>query len=201
MKTRICTGAIVILVVSLALCLPAAADSIYFSPSHQTVPTSTSVSVDVYFERTVISNGHYLGAFDITVGWDDSILNLASAEWDTSLFGDPLFVFDSWVPTGNSVNLAVGSLLTSLEDLQGRQLDKQIPLLTLFFNTGTKEGYSPLTLSSVVLSDDNGEALTASLVNGGITVGTAPVPEPASILLALTGLGASAANCLRRKKA
>lgn len=126
-----------------------------------------------------------IGAFDITVGFDPSLLSL-----DSILFGnylgdpDPL-LFETItgldLPNSSTAYAYEVSLLSTLP----AQPDDFV-LFTLHFDA-IGSGTSPLTFTDVLLADELGDEITPTqLTNGSLAAN--PVPEPGTVLLLGAGL-------------
>lgn len=140
-----------------------------------------------------LTPGPALGAFDVTLSFNPSVVGLKS-----ETLGDPLLGGDQLDPEGFGVisNVITGSGSVEFQDLS---LDDSSALTslqpssftlgTLTF-TGLAAGTSALTASDVILSDPSGEAISAFTDAGTLTVtGTtmaAPEIDPASAASALT---------------
>ena len=154
------------------------------------VPVTSTISQGSLLEADLtisgVNNGTTpaLGAWDITVSVDPSLLSFSSAKFGTNLdvlgLGDIQNVSS---PTSSSTELYEISL-DSAADLTAHQATS-FTLASLFFNT-TGTGTSPLGITINSLADANGGALTASTVPGSVTV--APVPLPGAIWLLGGGL-------------
>jgi hypothetical protein len=163
--------------------------SLTFNPDMASIGISDPIDVDI-----VISDlGEFddLAAFDLDVGYDDTILAYSGYTLGSDL-GSPLDSVDAssgYIGDGlgnGVINLAEVSFLWDFSS----QPDS-FTLATVSF-VGDMEGSSSLAFSNVILSDPLGLSLgVPSLGDGSITVESgqvAPVPEPATILLMISGL-------------
>lgn len=150
-------------------------------------PVNSSGDVGDLFDIDVVISGleHYdLAEFDLNINYNDTALL-----FDAYTLGDGLgdissIDADDW-SGGNmgfgTINLAEVSWLWDFSF----QADS-FTLATVSF-VGNSAGNSALSFSSVILGDDWGNSLSASLENGSVNV-SAPVPEPATIILLGSGL-------------
>jgi hypothetical protein len=154
-------------------------------PSAQTVLLGDSVDIEIAISGLGSFAAPSLGAFDLDLSFDNSILSFTSAA-----FGDQLDVsgFGSNPRGASEVGGVVDLFEISLDSpvfLDTFQLDS-FTLATLTFGT-LDVGTSTLALSNVFLSDALGVSLGDVDVTGG-SVGVAAVPEPATIFLLGSGL-------------
>ncbi len=165
--------------------LPAAAITISFNPGAQSVTAGSSTTVDLIISGLVDNAAPSLGAFDLNVNFNPSILNFTGATFGNQLDLFGLGDVNSVTPGGGTVNLFELSLELPA-DLDNLQLDTFI-LATLSFDA-IRVGASILDISLNALSDSLGNPLDSLVSRGSIqTVGTVQtVPEPSS--LALIGL-------------
>jgi hypothetical protein len=119
-----------------------------------------------------LGNGTALGAYDINVGFNPSVVGFSSAAFGDPVLGDQLdpqgFGTINFVNSGNGT---VELFELSLDD-PGVLISSQassFTLATLTFD-GVGVGSSPLALSVNAIGDENGNPLTTSLSNGSITV-------------------------------
>jgi hypothetical protein len=162
----------------------ASANTITVLPSSQNVGLGNQASVSLTIAGLGNGTAPSVGAYDIDVMFDPTVLSFNSAIFGNQLdilgLGDLQFV----TPGAGDVDLFELSL-DSASDLNNLQAASFI-LATLTFDTiGT--GTSPITLTLNALGDADGKALAADLVNGSVTVsqqgGPSPVPEPSSLVL------------------
>jgi len=153
-----------------------------FNPSASSIGVGDSIGIDILISGL---DNDDLSAFDFDINYDDTIL-----VFDSYALGDELGVVDPsdpWADAedwsggdmgGGVINLAEVSWLWDF----GFQQDS-FTLATVFF-TGISLGTSLLSFSDVILGDDWGEPLSATLESGTVS----PVPEPGTILLLSSGL-------------
>lgn len=176
----------------LALCItnPARATMLYLEPASQII--SPGQAVEVFLQISDLGDGTSpsLGAFDLVVSFDASLLT-----FDSVLFGDMLG------PILGSITGAVETVGTL--NLYGVSLDDpgtldllqpgQFLLASIRFTT-IGVGTSSLDLSSIILGDAGGAVLEPETVRGAsVTIGQA-VPEggpfaPRLFLLAFAIVG------------
>ena len=166
------------------------------SPETQTVSTGATVLFDVNI--TGLATGIALGAFDLNINFDSTLLSFTNVA-----FGDPLLLgVDQLDPLnlGNSLPLATSnSGLVNLIDfslydpatLIAAQ-DSIFTLAVLSFTT-LASGTSPITLSINSLSNANANNIQATTLSGSVTITTDlipnTVPEPeAFLLLMISGM-------------
>ncbi len=157
--------------------------AIGFDPVGQVVPLGDTATVDVVVDPM----GAFVGAFDVVVTWDDSIVDL------TTVVVNPLgqlgFSLDDVLGLPpDAINVASVSL-ESVLDLTTIFQDGITPvaLFSLTFDT-LAVGISPLSLSDIILGNEFGLPLSPAVGAGSITV----VPEPSTLALfaiSLAGLG------------
>jgi hypothetical protein len=157
----------------------AAFADLMFQPGSQTVAPGASVSVDVTISGIVAP---WLGAYDILVQYDPSILQAHTLIWSSALSGMGSALPDETFPSSDSVKFVV----VSLEDaaILGTLQDGNQPLTlgTIGFDA-IGPGTSPLHFGSVILGDGNGDPIALASQDGSITV--SGVPEPSAYVLLL----------------
>lgn len=149
-----------------------------FSPASQTVNSGDPVDVQIVISGLGDGTAPSLGAFDLDVSFDPAILGFIGVTFGDPVSGDQL---DIWGLGGNFMDASItvpGSLylreesLDTIGDLNNYQAGT-FTLATLSFTT-IAPGISTLLLTDSVLSDAWGNPLH--------------VPEPATLLLAVSGL-------------
>jgi len=174
-----------------------------FVPASQDVNINDVAVVDLQVVGVGDHTSPSLGAFDVTVNFDSSILSFVGATFGGFLgdigLGEAVGTVTPPPPSG-VVNLVEVSLLTGAElaTLQG----SSFVIASLSFQAITG-GSSSLSLSNVILSDENGDELTdPDLLSGAINVreggGGTTVPEPGTLYL--IGSGLAGALLMRRRK-
>jgi len=147
-----------------------------FVPSDSTVNVGDILSIDIVISSLFADN---LAAFDLNINYDDGILRFSSYVLGTEL-GDisagDAFDWSSGDLGGGTINLAEVSLLSDF----GSQPDSFV-LASLVFSV-LSPGITNLTFSDVVLSDEWGSPLIATLESGTVN-SSAPIPEPATMFL------------------
>lgn len=168
------------------LCSQSWALSLSFNPSSSSINVGDSIDIGIVVSG--LEAGVDLGAFDISINYDSTILGFNTYTLGNGL-GD--------VAAGDADNLSSGddgagninlAELSYLWDLSSQP--DSFTLATISFS-GIGAGTSPLLFSNVTLSDYWGYPLTATTENGSVSIiasSTAPVPEPATMLLMATGL-------------
>lgn len=162
---------------------PVWAISLSFNPFAQSVGAGASFEVDLVISG--LENVD-LGAFDVDISFDDSILQFKSYTLCNEL-GHLSWEADDWSlgDLGNgTVNINEVSWLWDLSS----QSDS-FTLARLFFtglNTGTSDVTSGLMYSRVVLSDAFGLELVTDVESASVTI--APVPEPGTLMLFAAGI-------------
>lgn len=173
---------------STVLVAPAQAVTIDFVPDSPSVLLGMPLDVDVVISGLSDLAPPSLGAFDLNVSFDDTILSLSSVEFG-DLLGD-VSAFEAIAGSGpivGGVNLFEISLLLDFE-LDALQ-PASFSLATLSFDA-IGEGTSALALIPVQLGDGLGDPLAGSAASGSVRVvpGDGSVPEPSSVFLFLPGL-------------
>lgn len=163
---------------------------IYFEPFASSIYVGESLDVNVVMSGLGDDD---VGAFDIDVLFDDSVLSFNSYVLTDNLGSIPLFDADDWSwgdLGGGTVNLAEQSWLLDLSF----QSDSFI-LATLSF-TGIGAGTSSLLFDNIVISDTWGESICS--VPGFGIIKVDPVPEPATFIL--FGMGIASLARIRSKR-
>lgn len=155
---------------------------ISFDPSSQSVELGDSVSVDL---RISDLGDDSLGAFDIDIAFDDSILDFQSFTFGTGLDVSGLGSVNGFAVAGGDINIFEISL-DSPSDLNTFQPNDFV-LGSFTFDT-LSIGTSTLDLTINALSDEFGFLLEAGAASGSIKVAAASVPAPAALWLFGTGL-------------
>lgn len=168
------------------------AATISINPATQTVSPGTTVNADLLASGFGTAVAPAIGAYDLSLSFDPTLLVFQGATFGTGLDVLGLGSLQSIAPGAASVEFFELSL-DSAADLDALQ-PGDFALLHLRFGTiGT--GSSPLTLTAIAISDENGNALSPILNSGNVQIGSSPAtvtPEPGSSILVLTGLAVAA---------
>jgi hypothetical protein len=171
----------------------AQADTITVVPSAGTIGVGNTFTVTVAASNFIAGAAPSIGAFDLGVSFDSSILSLVSVAFGSGLS------FPSGAGSIQDVTGAVGGAFSvaevSLESeaaLNTQQLDA-FALFTITFNA-LNFGTSQISLTLNGLSNAAGDALSANLINSSVNV----VPLPAAAWLLLSGIAAFGAVARRR---
>ena len=158
-----------------------------FDPAKQHISQGQQVDVGVRISGLGSGTAPSLGAFDIDVAFDETILDFITLTFGDPVLGNQLDI--SGFGTVNGFAEISGGLVDFFEisldapsDLDTMQADSFI-LATLSFTALVNSGVSPLGFSDVVLSDSFGNTLSAETTPGIIAV-----PEPATLALFVFGL-------------
>ena len=156
-----------------------------FTPQNQSVAVGSSVAVDAVLSG-LTSASQIVSAFDVSVDFNSLIVSFSSGTLGTD-FG-ALASFANPTASGSSIswNLTSAELDAALQGMQG----DSVTLGTLNFSA-LAAGSSPLSYSYSDVTGLNSTAITPDLFTGNITVtdtGTAPVPEPSTLILMSLGV-------------
>lgn len=156
------------------------AATLSFVPAAASVNVGSGVNVDLVISD--LAAGQQLGAFDLAVNFDSSLLNLASYNLGSHLGG----VTESFDTSAGALGGGLFNLgqVSFLWDLSAQP--SSFTLATLHF-TGLAAGSSALTVSDATLGDAWGNPINASLAASSLNV--AAVPEPETYAMLLAGLG------------
>ncbi|MFO1270645.1 MAG: PEP-CTERM sorting domain-containing protein [Rubrivivax sp.] len=178
-----------------------AAPVVSVNPATQNIGVGGTALVDI----VVSGLTEPTGGFSLTLTFDSSIVSgvTFTNDPDGKMGLLPLDLSGGF--TGNTLDLYfVADALETSSTLSASE-GASFTLASLSF-LGLIDGTSPLTLSSVVLSNWDGTATLAGVTstNGSICVGTCDggptVPEPATALLLATALGIAGATRRRAKQ-
>jgi hypothetical protein len=166
------------------------ANSISFNPSAQTTPVGSTVTLGLLISNPLAQ----VGSYDLDVQFNPAILSPVAVAFGPFL-GSPANSVSGTLFSSGRVNLFEVSFLTpaALIALQ----PGVFTAATLSFIT-LSSGTTALTLSSNTVGDLFGVPLSPTLINGSVTSGASPVPEPTAVTLVLLGL--TARRWLRRSR-
>ncbi|NWH06809.1 PEP-CTERM sorting domain-containing protein [Desulfobacter latus] len=173
------------------------ATTLSFDPSSSSILAGESIDVDIVISGLDPEN---LAVFDLNVNFDPTILSYAP---NTGCeLGEGLGLFDFFeasdesdgVTAPGTINLAVESWIwpigdTVYGDAFFSDQASSLTLATLTF-TGLAAGNSSLSISDVILGDENGASISITstdLGTGSIEV-SSPAPEPSTMILFGIGL-------------
>ena len=161
------------------------------SPDTQSVSLGSPVSFAV--DISGLGSGTALSAYDVSIGFDPTLLSYTQTNFGDPLLGDQLDLAKSGLngpsatPSTGSVDLIEFSL-DSTATLNAQQAGS-FTLATLSFDT-LAAGTSALSLTVNSLSDAYGNTIAySSLNNGSVNIPSA-VPLPGGLLLFMSGWSA-----------
>lgn len=162
--------------------LPAVAVPIVsITPSSIVVSPGQNFSLDIS-----ITDAIDLYAFEFDLAFDPAILSAGSITEGPFLptGGAATFFIDGTIDnTAGTIAFTADSLLTAIQGVDGSGILARVDFQSLGVGT------SSVTLSNVILLDSAGGDITATTVDGGVTVHqpVTGVPEPSTWLLLATG--------------
>lgn len=177
----------------LGMAFPAAA-----IPILNLVPSNSAVNVGEQFSVDVLVNGlenEFIGDYDLTIGWDASLLSLSGFSFDAFLDG-PADSISGFSSTPGSVN----AFEVSLSSLSAQTGFGGFRLFSLSFSS-LDAGLVSLFISDVgILGNELGESYDFGRVGAEVSL-TRPstsVPEPSTLALLLAAAAGGALSRRRR---
>jgi hypothetical protein len=180
----------VILVVAMVGAEQTKADTAGLSVSSTTVTLGNTAAITL--EISGLGNATALGTFDINIGFDPGILGFSSATYGDPHLGDQLDLEALGTISSTTPEIGTVELFELSLDSPGVLASSQatgFTLVTLDFNT-LGLGQSALSISINALGDQNGNSLSATTLDGSVTVNpsTVAAAEPGTVLLLGSGL-------------
>lgn len=170
---------------ALLLATHASAITIGVVPATQVTAPSSQVDVALAISGLGDPGAPSLGAFDLDLGYDPSILTLSSLTFGDPVLGDQLDVFGLGSFTGSAPSLGSVNLFEISFDLPS-DLDTlqagSFVLATVIFDV-IAIGTSALDVSIRSLSDADGFFLQADTIGGSVS----SVPEPTAAFTFVSG--------------
>jgi hypothetical protein len=167
--------------------------TIGFDPSIQDVSLGDPAAVEVFITGLGDYSPPSLSAFDLEITYDPSILSMTTVIFGDPILGDQLDLFGLGGNPQGVFNIAPGVeniFEISFDfpgDLEAFQAST-FTLATLIFDT-ISPGSSLLSIYIYAISDASGYSLYGDTETGVINVtSTAPIPEPATLLLLGSGM-------------
>ena len=165
---------------------------ISFNPVPALGNIGDSISVDLVWNG---NGANYLGAWDVDIGFDDSIVSFDGATFGTGVdsLGCIAFITCDVASAGGVIDIFETSF-DAVVDLISNQdsLANTFTIATLNFTALANGTTDLLFLAGNVFGDESGLAIEPLLTNGQICVGpdgcTVAVAEPAGLPLLLLGL-------------
>ncbi len=157
--------------------------TIGFSPNSITTSVGNSVNVDIVISGLDNNSSPSLGAFDLDVNYDASILGFNSVVFGSGLDLFGFGTINGFSDTAGKTNIFELSF-DSESDLNSLQADSFL-LASISFNA-IADGNSLLNLNTIDFADGAGDPLVITTNTGNVTVN--PVPAPPAIWLLGTGL-------------
>jgi len=160
------------------------------NPSDQLISNGSHVDVNILVSGLGNQSPNSLGAYDLDLGFDDSLLGFNSITYGDSVLGNQLDfagfgTFTSTVVSTGTINFSEFSF-DSVIDLNTLQADSFV-LATVNFSAQSL-GSSVLALSVNSFGDALGDPLFTEISDGMISIVSNNVPEPATAFLMAAGL-------------
>lgn len=157
--------------------------SLAVDPINQIVPLGAQAVFTI--DISGLGNGTALGVYDVTLGFDSTLLS-----YNNAVFGSQLDLFGlgdiQSVTTGTGTVELFELSLESISDLNTLQATA-FTLATITFDTIASGRNSPATLSINALGDASGNSIDVAVQNASISVTPlSDTPEPATALLLLS---------------
>lgn len=169
-------------------------------PASQNATLGATVSVQVAISGLGVNSPPSLGAYDLNIGFDPTILQFTNSAYGDPTLGDQLNLaglgsIQSTTPGNGTVEVFELSL-DSINDLNNLQAPAFV-LVTLTFQA-LKTGTSPMSVTINALSDAFGNGLGATTAGGSVSVSQSPILTPVlstpalvAFALLLAALGAA----------
>jgi len=166
---------------------PAKAATISVSPASQSIVNGDSVDVSIVISGLGDGAADSLGAFDLNLTFDNSILSYTAAAFGDPVLGDQLSLGGSGTYTAATPGAGLVNLVQLSFDpvalLNSDQAGSFVLAVLSFDAVGL--GDSVLDFSGIILSDASGAALSSTASSASISV----IPVPAAMWLFLSALG------------
>jgi Cohesin domain len=181
-----CAGAVAFAALSAHSALAA---TLQVVPSVNQIGIGSSVQISVRINDLVDLGAPSLGAYDLDIHFDPTVLSFSGVTWGDALLGDQLDLAQlgsfAQIDTGAVANGKLNLFEFSYDDIAALN-NTQAGSFTLFSLTfdAVAAGLSPISIDVNALGDANGNALAAQVGNASVSA----VPVPAALPLFASAL-------------